>query len=343
MQTILKILLVLAFGVSGCVATLDDEPHTEAPYDDEQIAIGSAQQELAASSFHGWSSIGSSGLSNDPPAVVTRGTNIDLYARGLDNQLHYNYWSTRTGWLGWSALGGVFTSKPAATAMGTAGIAVAGRGLDSRIYINVRLSKTTSTGSPQAGTWDAIPGLEFNSAPAVAYYGQKLWVFAISTDGQLWVSQNAVTVSSAGLITYDKLNWTAWAVIPGQTFNSDPAAVATGGRLLVVGRPLDRKFWQSTSTGSTWTSWSQIPSGNTTFTSAPALSTDAPYGQAHVFGREASGGYRVASNSGSSWSSFSLISSIAGGTAPSVVALGPSDIYLFTTQASEQIYWNHGY
>ena len=50
------------------------------------------------------------------PAVCSRGAGqLDLFARGFDNQLHHKFYEVKSGWSKWESLGGALASNPAAT------------------------------------------------------------------------------------------------------------------------------------------------------------------------------------------------------------------------------------
>jgi len=99
----------------------------------------------------------------------------------MDNALWMNSW-TGSAWTGWSSLGGILTSDPAAvvygTAYGTAHIAVFARGTDNALWVIV------NNGSGWGG-WGSLGGI-LTSAPAATARDGHIDVFVRGTDDKVW-------------------------------------------------------------------------------------------------------------------------------------------------------------
>jgi len=348
----------LAFAMVGCAATDDgsmpgeqadqgDELGGETPAADElpprdelgASVIDGVQQAISASAFGAFVPV-PTGLTDEAPAVISRGASIEAYVRGLGGQLHYNYWSTWTGWLGWSALGGVLTSKPAATAIRSLGMAVVVRGEDSGFWIRVSLPPAgAGSGHPVTGPWLRIPGGTFKFAPAIAFHDDELLVFGVRTDDKMYVSRNTLTRAPAGGYTFDNGAWSAWQSLGG-VFLSEPAvAVSSGGsRIYVAGRGGDRRFYVATSyNGTTYTGWTAAPSG--VYSSGPALAPRS--GEMNLFGRGLDGAFWVATATSGGFSAPSRIASGLFDRSPAAAAVD-GDVYVFGTGLDERIYYARG-
>jgi hypothetical protein len=230
----------------------------------EAETTGQVQEQLDTSRFKGWNYI-PPGFFNSAPALASvnaSATVFDAYGRGLDNAIYYNYWSDLTGWLGWTSIGGTWTSKPAATVFGSSQRMVVAKGSDNAIWANW----TTGVGHSGFQGWLRISSTVFDTAPAITYMSPYLFAVARKSDSKVYWTRNDV---SGG---YNHANWTAWDDIPVGTVTSEPAITAKSGRIVVAAKGQDNAFWiiSSTNNGNTWSpAWSKVGSG--IFKSAPAL------------------------------------------------------------------------
>jgi hypothetical protein len=230
----------------------------------EEEAIGEVEELLDTSKFTGWAQI-PPGTFNSPPALVSVGSTADTleaYGRGLDNAINYNYYNpSSASWNGWVSLGGVLTSKPAATIVDSQRIVVA-KGGDNAIWVN-----WTTGGHSSFVGWSQINGTTFNTAPAVVYMAPYVFVVARKSDNKVYWTRTDV---SGG---FNNTGWTAWDDIPIGAVTSEPAITAKSGTVVVAARGTDDAFWiiSSTNNGATWaSSWKKVGAG--TFSGAPAIS-----------------------------------------------------------------------
>ncbi len=233
--------------------------------------VGAIGQPLEAFGF-GLTQI-PNGTFTSAPSVTSRGAgSVDVFARGGDNQIWSSYWSTPTGWLGWSALGGgTFSSKPSATSVGPR-LFVAAKGMDNKIYVK------PYQGSPAAwGAWATATTSTFDTAPAIAYAAPYLYLLARKSDQTIYWSRNDVSV------TYNSAAWSAFAAIPNGSSAAEPAVAFDGFNLRVVVRRSDNKLWTAKQNGAGWSSWSAVPLAGaisaTTFKYGPAISS---WGSGHI-------------------------------------------------------------
>lgn len=299
---------------------------------EKQVDLGVAQQELAAAAFGPFVPV-PTGLTNEGPAVTSRGSNIDAYVRGLDNQLYYNYWSQLTGWLGWSPQGGILTSKPSATSIAyNTGLAVVARGLDSFFWIRVSLPPSGG-GHPVSTAWLRIPGRQFVQAPAVAFLTDTILVFGISNNNAMYVSRNRLT-QSGGTWTYNHASWTPWQGLGGIFYSEPAATVTSSGRLYVAGRGTDRRFWFAWSfNGVNYNgAWTAAPGG--VYSSGPALV--ARQGEVNMFGRGLDGAYWISTSFGGNFGTLGRINGGPFDSSPGAT-IANGRVYVFGTTLDERI------
>jgi hypothetical protein len=282
----------------------------------------SATDQLGARLTYGvpWGSLG--GVFTSGPAVASWDVNrLDVFGRGVDNQLWHMYWAG-AGWYGWYPHGGNLTSDPAAVSWGPNRIDVFARGAD-----NSMLHKFWN-GASWSG-WGSLGG-GFTSGPAVASWGvNRLDVFGRGTDNALW--HNAWNGSS----------WSGWYSLGG-TLTSDPAAVSWGpNRIDVFARGVDNALYSIAWTGTQWTGWYSLGGG---FTSSPAAASRG-VNQLDVFGRGQDNSLWMNSWNGSGWSGWQWL----GGeltSAPDVVSWGPGRLDIFYTGPGNSMrhsWYNNGW
>ncbi|RYZ44246.1 MAG: hypothetical protein EOO71_00190 [Myxococcaceae bacterium] len=250
-----------------------------------------------------WESLGG-GLNSGPAAASWGANRLDVFVRGLDSQMHHQYWAG-AGWSGWGLHTGVITSDPAAASWGNNRIDVFARGADNSMLHKAWDGVGWSPWYSQGGT--------FNSGPAVASWGaNRLDVFGQGADNQLY--HQAWTGSG----------WTSWNLIPG-VVTSDPAAVSWGpNRIDLFARGTDNTMLHKAWDGAGWSPWYSLGG---TFTSAPAA-VSRGVNRLEVFGRGADNSLWVNAWTGSSWSGWNWL----GGemtSAPDVASWGPGRMDVF--------------
>jgi hypothetical protein len=264
---------------------------------------------------------------------------------------------------GWTSLGGVLTSGPAAAARARNSLDVFGRGTDQTLYVN------TWTGSAWSG-WTQVSPAPIGSDPAAVSSGPNgINVVARGTDNQMY----AITWSPAG--------WGTWQGLGG-VFTSGPAIASQGlGQLDVFGRGTDQTLYVNSSTGGGWSGWNQVspapigsdpaaiswgpgridvfakgtddqmytivfdgPAGwgawqplGGLFTSGPAVASWGP-NRLDVFGRGTDQSLYSNSWSGSAWSGWNQVAPAPIGSDPAAVSWGPNRIDVFAKGTDDQMY-----
>jgi len=237
------------------------------------------------------------GFTSSPAASSWAANRLDVFARGLDNQMYHAGWNG-TSWSGWEALGGSFTSAPAAVSWGPNRIDVFARGRDNALW------HEAWTGSAWSG-WQSLGGV-LTEAPAVSSWAPgRLDVFARGTDNGLWH------------IAWTGSAWSGWQGLGG-ILTAAPGAVSWGpNRIDVFGRGTDAALWHIVWTGSAWSGWEGLGGGMTPSAPAPA-STAVNRLDVFIPGLDGRLYHRVWD--GTAWSAFN------GFGPPSVWHLGPATV-----------------
>jgi len=125
---------------------------------------------------------GSPGPELDAPAAISRaGGQIDLFRRGPDNTLRWNYFNG-SYWEGWQSLGGILTSAPSAVAINQNSMQVFWRGVDNQLW-----SVIITNGSITKWEHFAISDdITIASAPFVSKQPGETYVFVRGSDDALW-------------------------------------------------------------------------------------------------------------------------------------------------------------
>ena len=213
----------------------------------------------------GWSGWGEvppgNGFTLSGPALTFDQVNDYVFVRGTNNHIYVNA-SSSTGWSGWSEVPGhgLTPSAPAATTSGTT-VSLFVRGTDNKIYRNT-LNGTTWSG------WSQVPGNVLTSDTPNAFDrgNGSLDLFVRGTDNRIyWNVFNGTT-------------WSGWGQVPGNglTLSGPTSAISTASNVtflnLFVRGTNNHLYVTSTSNGTTWSGWSEVP-GHGLTPSAPAATT----------------------------------------------------------------------
>ncbi|RKH80162.1 hypothetical protein D7Y21_32645 [Corallococcus sp. AB045] len=171
-----------------------------------------------------WDSLG--GGFTSAPAVASRGVNrLDVFGRGLDNQLYHREWDG-TGWIGWTPHAGIITSDPAAVSWGPDRVDLFVLGADGSMMHWARVGTAWTT-------WESLGG-GFTASPAVASRGMyQLDVFGRGRDNALWMK------------SWNGATWTDWKWLGGELTSAPEAKSWGAGRIDVVYRAPDNSFRRS--------------------------------------------------------------------------------------------------
>ena len=233
-------------------------------------------------------------LTNGPNASSWAKGRLDVFIRGSDNALWHKFYSSATGWSGWSSLGApsgvTLASDPVAVSWGVNRIDVFVRGSDNALW-----HKFYDINAGGWSAWNNHGGI-LSSGPAATSWGVgRLDVFYRLTDNTLghifytssvgaWSNQ----FSHGGLLAYDPgaVSWgvgridvfgrsttdtlihndydqtaggwmSAWGTISGDTITSGPSATTWGvGRLDVFARGTDNALHHTYYANGGWQGWS---------------------------------------------------------------------------------------
>lgn len=232
---------------------------------------------------------------------------FDLFGLGTDYAMYHKRYEgdvTANDPSGWTSLGGVFTSAPAAIAWGTGRVDVFGLGTDHAMY------QKTASGGEWSANWVRLGGT-FTSAASLVVSGSSLNLFARgndftlrgaqTTDGSTWSDfqnhggnlasppaavswgTNRIDVfavfndGSLNHIWWDGQIWNEWENLGGN-YMGEPAAVSWGvGRLDVFVTGTDHQLHHHWFDNNTWA----VPevlnvAGSTAIAESPtAISTGA--------------------------------------------------------------------
>ena len=196
------------------------------------------------------------------PAVVFQGGDyLYLFVQGYDHALWYNredlsnLGGPNWGWSGWTSLGGVLTSSPAAISRGDNTLDVFVRGTDGVLW-----QKTTTDGGTTWSNWNNLGGvLAPGTGPGVSGWSGHEDLFVVGTDSALW--HNTWTASG----------WSGWASLGGSSLRSSPAAVSrVSGVIDVHVRGNDGTDNELSYSNGAWAAWKNL-GGQIAAGTGPAL------------------------------------------------------------------------
>jgi hypothetical protein len=200
------------------------------------------------------------GFTLSGPALTFDQVNDYVFIRGTNNHIYVNA-SSATGWSGWSEVPGhmLTPSAPAATTNGTT-VSLFVRGTDNKIYTNTLKGTTWSS-------WSQVPGHGLTSdTPSALANGTLLSLVVRGTDNHIYMN------------TFDGTTWSGWSEVPGHglTLSGPTSTFSTASGVnflnLFVRGTNNHLYVNSTSNGTTWSGWSEVP-GHGIPTSAPVVTT----------------------------------------------------------------------
>jgi hypothetical protein len=234
--------IVTTSTTAGGVATTTTEGTT--------TTTSSTTTTIVAAGHAGWDSLGGS-FEGSPSVDDWTENGIDVFARGTDGSLWYN-WYLEGDTYGWESIGQTLPadSGPASVAWDASILDVFARGTDNALWHR----QFVLDWDP----WESLGGT-LTSDPAVASWeAGRLDVFARGANGHLWY------------IFFDGSEWSTWQDLGGSLQSgSSPAAVSWDiDRVDVFVRGTDSALWHLSNSGSGWSSWESLGG---TLTSSPAV------------------------------------------------------------------------
>ena len=160
----------------------------------------------------------------------------------------------------WNLMPGNWTGEPVAVETTTGSIEVFATDLNSRLH-------STVLEDGEWSEWDEVPDAIANSTPAIVISDNRLDLFVVGTDGDIWHNWRMDD------------SWQNWHSLEltrlGVTAASVPVAVMPSpDELFVFVRDSDSLLQYSTGNNATWSQWSEIRNGR--LKAAPAVLVPAP-------------------------------------------------------------------
>ena len=140
--------------------------------------------------------------------------------------MYTRHYATSTGWSGWTSLGGILTSGPAAASWGPGRLDVFVRGTDNAVW------HKWFSGGKWSG-WQSLGGRVIGEPGAASTGAGKLDLFARGTSNALLARNYNVT--GAG--------WSAWTSLGGTLTSSPSATVPAAGAMTVFVRGSDGRYY----------------------------------------------------------------------------------------------------
>jgi peptidoglycan/xylan/chitin deacetylase (PgdA/CDA1 family) len=185
-----------------------------------------------------WESLG--GVLAAAPAVIGDPTGrIDVFVRGINNQIYTRARPPGGSWSSWASIGSGAASGPAAVRVGASGIEVYVARTDHTIWGSSRSAAGWSAWQPLGGVSHSAPAATSNPKSGTVS------VFVRGTNNMLYLKQR-----KAG-------TWTGWQRL-GISLIDAPAAVTTARLGLdVVVRGTDNALWSGRQRSGAWSAWSR--------------------------------------------------------------------------------------
>jgi hypothetical protein len=244
----------------------------------------------------------------DAPVVVSQAlSRLDVLATsGSFSGLHLEW---NGAWQGWSALGGVLSSRMAAASWAPDRLDVFVRGTDSALYHRWRSG--AGAWSPAGHQWERLGGILTSRPTVVARAANRLDVFVRGLDLALWHR------------AWNGAAWSAWQSLGG-VLTSAPVAVArTASAIDVFVRGTDRALWMRSWDGTQWHPWRRV--GGVLSRDIAAISRSASH--LDVFARAADDTLWHAGWDGGEWRTASRGGALVG--APAVASWSASRLDVF--------------
>jgi hypothetical protein len=277
------------------------------------------------STWTAWERLPAGTITSDPVAVV-RGSEIGVFARGLDGRIYGTSWKG-TRWLPWDPIGNeFFSSGPAVASWSATRVDLFARGMtDAALWTNV-----------WTGTWSGWRQLRpeaITSDPAAVSWGpNRIDVFARGTDNQVY------------RLVMNGNQWaTSWVSMGGETFSSGPGVASYAvGQLSLFARGMDNalysNFHTGTGTAAAWSGWAQVApqaiGSDPAATSRGVLTVDA-----YALGTDDMV-YRNARSIVSGWTGWTLLGSERFGSGPGAVTFN-GRVHLFARGRPRIDRWYH--
>jgi len=245
-----------------------------------------------------------------PRQPLASGANyvVSLTVNGTPYTWSFTVGALRVEPQGWSSLGGVLTSTPAASSWGSGTADVFVRGADNALWHR-------HFDGTNWGAWESLGGIITSDPSAVSNAAGHIDVFARGGDSGIWHR------------AFNGTTWSAWDSVGGVA-TTGPSVTSWGsGRLdLVVAGANNYGTWHKTWNGTAWGAWESL--GGVAAASPSVVSSGA--NSLDVFVRGGDGAlWRKHGDGAGTWSTWSSMGGIfTGAPAPASCASGHLDVFV---------------
>ncbi len=174
----------------------------------------------------------------DGPAVATLGSEIHVFARGVDKRLYEAVFKTTSGWSNWAPRGTLTIQGSPSVIRYSTGLNLYARGTDGRLYETYMRSGTGWS------TWKVHTGATLAGDPTALLYGTDIHIFARTTTNVM-------------AEIYYRSGWKPWTLHTGVSIAGTPAAVVYGtSGINVYARGTNNHVYETYyRSGTGWASW----------------------------------------------------------------------------------------
>lgn len=270
-----------------------------------------------------WSRVASNDRARESPAMVAGGGVLHAAVSSPSGVPYAAHFSARSGWSRWSRIG------PASSYGTGIGLAPESSG---RVHVVVRGRSGeiyTASRDPSSGSWSRWSRI--GPANAKGYDP----AIAAGPDGVVWVVVRGHSAPDA-YATRRATNgeWSRWTKVGSGGY--EPTVAGTDGGAIVVARGADKVLRSATFASGRWGAMSSVNGGTGTH---PELVSENGRTLLAVHGRSADRIY-TAERSGSSWSSWSQVSSdlVSPSAVPLMTVASDRTVHLVTRAPNDAIY-----
>ena len=227
-----------------------------------QNALWYQQSSGGGTSWSGWQGLPTTDAASKPSAVIS-GSNLYVFFRATDNELHYIV-RTGTTWGAEQNLGGQISGNPSAAVDGNGRVIVAVLNATGSVYADSLPSGGSWTG------WTSLSGT-LNGDVTLATLGANVYLLGLNGMGTGWTLEWTAGTTNT---------WGSWTNLGGVfATGTTLAGVASGSVLHVQGVNPQGTPFETTGSGSSWSAWSSL---NGVLAGTPSLA--APSAGLFMFG-----------------------------------------------------------
>jgi DNA-binding beta-propeller fold protein YncE len=206
-----------------------------------QSALWYQQSSGSGATWSGWTALTTSDAASRP-AVVMSGSNLFVFFRATDNELHY-FERVGSTWGTEQDLGGLIAGNPAAAVDGNGRIIVATLNSAGNVF---------EISLPSGGSWSSWTSLAgvLASNLSLSSLGGNVYLLGLNGAGLGWTREWTAGATNT---------WGAWTSLGGVFADGTTfAGAAYGGTLHVQGINPQGILFETTGSGSTWSAWSSL-------------------------------------------------------------------------------------